>query len=76
MTSVKEATRGWRKLNNQELHGLQLSQNVINVMKSRKIRWERYVAGMGETRNAFLSLAEEITRKGTWEIVVERRLTL
>jgi hypothetical protein len=31
-----EATRGWIKLRNEELHSLYFSQNIITVIKSRR----------------------------------------
>jgi hypothetical protein len=42
-----EVTGGWRKLNNEELHGLYYSPNVITMIKSRRIRWAGHVACMG-----------------------------
>jgi hypothetical protein len=33
-----EVIGGWRKLHNEELHGLYSSPNVIRVMKSRRMR--------------------------------------
>jgi hypothetical protein len=34
-----EMTGGWRKLRNEELCSLYSSQNIITVIKSRRIRW-------------------------------------
>jgi hypothetical protein len=36
---VVEVTGGWRKLNNEKLHNLYLSPNVIRMMGSREKRW-------------------------------------
>jgi hypothetical protein len=44
-------TGGWRKLHNEELHNLYSSSNIIRIIKSRRIRWVRHVARMGEKRN-------------------------
>jgi len=35
---------GWRRLNNEELHNLYISPNIIRMTKTRKIRWAGYVA--------------------------------
>jgi hypothetical protein len=42
----------WRKLNNEELHNLNSSQNIIRMIKSRRMKWAEHVAQMGEMRNA------------------------
>jgi hypothetical protein len=44
---------GWRKLHDEELRDLYSSQGVIRVIKSRRMRWARHAARMGEKRNAF-----------------------
>jgi hypothetical protein len=43
----REVGGSWRKLHNNELHGLYSSPNVIRVNKSRRMRWARPVARMG-----------------------------
>jgi hypothetical protein len=40
----------WRKLHNGELHNLYLSPDIIKQTKSRRMRWVRHVARMGEER--------------------------
>jgi hypothetical protein len=47
-----EVTGEWRKLHNEELHDLFSLSSIIRIMKSR-MRWEGYVARMGEKRNAY-----------------------
>jgi hypothetical protein len=49
-----EATGGWRKLHNEELHNMYSSTNIIIMMKSRtRMSWAEHVARMGEKRNAY-----------------------
>jgi hypothetical protein len=44
-----EVTGGWRKLNNEELHGLYSSPSIVRVIKARRMRWAGHVAqGVGE----------------------------
>jgi hypothetical protein len=42
-----EVTGGWKSLHNRELHNLYSSPSIIGMIKSRRMRWERYVARMG-----------------------------
>jgi hypothetical protein len=48
-----EVTGGWRKLHNEELHGLYLSPSIVRVIKARMMRWAGHVACMGEVRGAY-----------------------
>jgi hypothetical protein len=48
-----EVTGGWRKLHNEELHGLYSSPIIIRVIKARSVRWAGHVASMGEVRGAY-----------------------
>jgi hypothetical protein len=45
-----EVTGGWRKLHNEELHGLYSSPSIVRVIKARRMRWAGHVALMGEVR--------------------------
>jgi hypothetical protein len=46
-------TRGWRKLHNEELHNLYSLPSIITIIKTRRMRWVRHVARMGEKRNVY-----------------------
>jgi hypothetical protein len=48
-----EVTGDWRKLHNEELHGLYSSPSIVRVIKARKMRWTGHVARMGEVRGAY-----------------------
>jgi hypothetical protein len=45
-----EVTGEWRKLHNEELSDLYSLPSIVWVVKSRRIRWARYVVCMGEGR--------------------------
>jgi len=57
--TVKEAyvsyfkTLSWRRLHNEELNELYPSPNIVRVIKSRRMRWVRHVARMGEERGMY-----------------------
>jgi hypothetical protein len=55
--------RDWRKLHNEELHNLIFASNIIELIKSRRIRWARHVASMGEERNAYTVLVGKLEGK-------------
>jgi hypothetical protein len=50
---VIRVAEGWRTLYNEELHKLYTSTKIIRLIKSRRIRWARYVARMREMRNLY-----------------------
>jgi hypothetical protein len=43
----------WRKLHNDELHGLYPSPNIVRAIKSRRMRWAGHVACMGDGRDVY-----------------------
>jgi hypothetical protein len=47
-----EVTGGWRKLHNEELHGLYSSPSVVRMINARRMRWAGHVECMGEVRGA------------------------
>jgi hypothetical protein len=48
-----EVTGGRRKLYNEALRDLYSSPSIIRIIKSRRMRWARHVARMGEKRYAY-----------------------
>jgi hypothetical protein len=49
----KDEDISWRKLHNDELHSLYSSQNIVRVIKSRRMRWAGHVARMRERRGVY-----------------------
>ena len=43
-----EVTGEWRKLHNEELSNLYSLPNIVQVVKSRRMRWAGHVARVGE----------------------------
>jgi hypothetical protein len=50
----EEVAGGWRRLHNEELRNLYASQNIIRVMKSRRMRWAAHAALMVAMRRQVL----------------------
>jgi hypothetical protein len=48
-----EITGGWRKLHNEELHGLYSSPSIVRVIKATRMRWAGHLARIGEVRSAY-----------------------
>jgi len=55
----EEVTGEWRRLHNEELNDLYTSPNIVQVIKSRRMRWARHVARMGEERGVYSVLVEK-----------------
>jgi hypothetical protein len=48
-----EVTRECRRLHNEELYAVYGPSNIIRIIKSRRLRWEKHVARMGKRRGAY-----------------------
>jgi hypothetical protein len=48
-----EVEGSWRKLHNDELHGLYSSLNIVRVIKTRRLRWAGHVACIGQGRGVY-----------------------
>jgi len=59
----EEVTGEWRRLHNEELNDLYSSPNIVRVIKSRRIRWVRHVARMGEERGVYRVLVGKPERR-------------
>ena len=51
-----EVTKEWRKLYNEELYDLYSPPNIVQVIKSRRMRWAGNVAHIGERRGIYRDL--------------------
>jgi hypothetical protein len=49
----REEDGSWRKLQNDELHNLYSSRDIVRVIKSRRMRWAGQVARMWEGRGIY-----------------------
>jgi hypothetical protein len=59
-----EATREWRKLHDEKVSDLFFSPNIVQVIKSKIMRWLGHVARMGERTGVYRVLVgkPEVTR--------------
>jgi len=48
-----EVTGEWRRLHNEELNDLYCSNNIVLMIKSRRMRWAGHVGRMGEDRGVY-----------------------
>jgi hypothetical protein len=73
----REEDGSWRKLHNDELHDLCSSPNIVRVIMSRRMRWARHVARIGEGRGVYRVLVGGPKSRDYWEdLGVGGRITL
>jgi len=58
-----EVTGEWRKLHNEELKDLYSLPDIVQVVKSRRMRWAGHVVRMGEGRGVHRVLVGKHERK-------------
>jgi hypothetical protein len=54
-----EVTREWRQLHNEELNDLFSPPNIVQVIKSERMRWAGHVGYMGERRGVYRVLVKK-----------------
>jgi hypothetical protein len=52
-----------KELHNEELNDLYSSPNIVRVIKSRRMRWARHAARMGEERGVYRVLVRKTEGK-------------
>ena len=75
----EEVTGEWRRLHNAELNDFYCSPNIVQVIKSRRMRWAGHVARMGEERGVYRVLVGKPEGRRPlgrprrrWGIILER----
>jgi hypothetical protein len=60
----REEDGSWRKLQNDEIHNLYSSPNIVKMIKSRRMSWAGHVARMSEGRGVYRILVGRPEVKG------------
>jgi hypothetical protein len=50
---VEKVTGTWRIIHSEEVHNIYASQIIVRLIKSRRMRWARHVARIGDMRNGY-----------------------
>ena len=58
-----EVTRECRKQHNEELNDLYSSPNIVRVNESRRMRWARHVARMGDCKGVYRDFVGKLEGK-------------
>ena len=67
-----EVTGEWKRLHNEELNDPYSIQNIIQVIKSRRMRWAGHVACTGDRRGPYRVLVGKPGRpRSRWEDNIE-----
>jgi hypothetical protein len=69
----EKVTGSWRKVHSSDLHDVHFSPSIIQLIKSRRIRWAAYVKRMGEKKNACCILVGKPEGKRLLERHTSRR---
>jgi hypothetical protein len=64
----EEVTGEWRRYHNEELYNFYFSLCIIEMIRSRGMRWARYVACMAEVRNAYRILRPRHTQEDNFKV--------
>jgi hypothetical protein len=63
-----EVLGGWRRLHNEEFHNLYTLQNVVRVIRSRRMRQAGHVACIEVMRNLYkISIGKTFREETTWK---------
>ena len=63
---MDEVMGEWRRLHNEELNDLYSSPNIVQVIKSRRMRWAGHVARMGVERGVYRVLVGKPEARNHW----------
>ena len=61
--SKRDENGQWKRLHNEEFHSLYRSPNIVEVIKSRRLRWAGHVVTMEEGKRVFKILTVKPTGK-------------